>query len=308
MFACALCDKKYESIGPLHGHIRKVHKLDQKQYYYMYFPRIDLGDGSLIKYKNYEHYFSSDFNNRMSLSYWAQDEKNFVEAQKYVIKELKKKFDKGYKFYPSQAELKSLMLPSLHWIMKIFGGYQNFLDATSDIGLIQRYVYNFDSLELKEGLLEVIVDSREQRPLFLKTECIFNKLPVGDYCCTGELYSGVYVERKSLDDLAGTMSSGFERFEREIEKAKALNLYLVVICEESHSNCLEYSPSNSFARKVNGSHIFHQIRAICQKYDNIQFTFCSDRGRVKQVMETIFRLGEKVKTLDIEFEKDSRKI
>jgi hypothetical protein len=308
MFACVLCDKKYDAIGSLHSHIRKIHNLDQKQYYYMHFPRIDLGDGSLIKYKNYEHYFSSDFNNRMSLSYWAQEEKNFPEAREYVKKELKKRFEKGYKFYPSQSELKSLMLPSIYWIMKIFGNYETFLNETKGIGLVEKFVYNFDALVLKEGDLEIIVDSREQRPLFLRTECICSKLPVGDYCCSGEMYSGVYVERKSLADLAGTISSGYERFEKEIEKAKLLGLYIIVICEESHSNCLEYSPPMSLSRKVNGSHIFHQIRAICQKYDNIQFTFCSDRGRVKQVMEVIFRLGEKAKTLDIEFEKDSRKI
>lgn len=308
MFSCKICQKSYDTVGPLHSHLKKVHSLSQKDYYYYWYPRLDLNDGSLIEYKNFEQYFSSLFNSRLSFSEWCQNEVNYVDARSYIKNELKRKFDSGYKFYPSQSEIKSMMLPSYFWISKIFGGIRNFLEFTSDIGLALKFDYLDLGLSLDSSEMSIITDTREQRPLFLPTESRISKLPVGDYCCEGEMYSGVYIERKSLMDLAGTLTSGIERFEKEISKAKELGLYLVVVCDEPHIDCMEYSPANSFAKRVTGAHLFHEIRRLCQKYDNIQFTFCSDRRRAKQLIETIFRLGNKARNLDIEFLKDLRKI
>jgi len=59
----------------------------------------------------------------------------------------------------------------------------------------------------KEPLL-VTVDTREQRPLGMPPEyatCEPGALPVGDYALTGDDW---YVERKSVDDLIGSLISG----------------------------------------------------------------------------------------------------
>jgi ERCC4 domain len=308
MIDCKICGKEFGKSGGLHGHLKKSHSMPQKDYYYYWFPRLDLGDGSMIEYKNYEQYFSSSFNSRLTLADWCQEEKNNADVKEYIKDVLKKKKDSGYKFYPSQSEIKSMMLPSYNYIFKIFGNAEKFFNETKHIGLEQKFDYSFDIFNLDLSEMSIIVDSREQLPLFSSSEVKVTKLPVGDYCCVGAMYSGVYIERKSLMDLAGTLTSGIERFEREIEKAATLGLYLIVVCDESHRSCVEYSPSNSYAKKVTGAHLMHSIRHLGQKYDNIQFVFCVNRIASRELINTIFRLGEKAKTLDIEFLKDNRKI
>lgn len=305
MVPCKLCDKDFKSLTAFHKHLTIEHKLKQADYYNFNYPKIDLGDGSFIVYKNYEQYFSTEFNSRYSFSLWAQEKANFPMVKEYIYNELKRRKDEGkISFYPSQSELKSLILPSVSWIIKIYGGIENFYEETKDLDLKKKFDYTVKGVEERPGKLQIIIDSREQRPLYSKSEFITHKLPVGDYSCADEMNSGVYIERKSLSDLAGTLTSGYDRFEREIQKAQNLGLYLIVLCDESYVSCLEYSPLNSYARKINGKYLLHKVRELSQKYDNLQFVFCSDRGRSREVLEKILRIGEAVKKLDIEYLKD----
>ena len=59
------------------------------------------------------------------------------------------------------------------------------------------------------------------------------------------------VERKSIFDLAGTLTKGIDRFCREIERAGELGSYLVVVVDSSFTDAFEYSPKNSFSQKIN---------------------------------------------------------
>ena len=42
-----------------------------------------------------------------------------------------------------------------------------------------------------------------------------------------------YIERKSITDFIGTMSGGYERFKREVERAREQDAKLIVLVEES---------------------------------------------------------------------------
>ena len=55
-------------------------------------------------------------------------------------------------------------------------------------------------------------------------------MPFGDYTIEREEQK-VNVERKSQNDLIGTMSTGYERFCREIERAQKEDKYIVVLVE-----------------------------------------------------------------------------
>ena len=90
----------------------------------------------------------------------------------------------------------------------------------------------------------IIVDTREQAPyqftgfrtnasarggkrdLVIPVQC--RGLPTGDYSILG-FESLVAVERKSLEDLYGTLGGGRERFSRELERLAAMNRALVVV-------------------------------------------------------------------------------
>lgn len=70
-------------------------------------------------------------------------------------------------------------------------------------------------------MIAITIDTREQTPLHFD-ECFVKvsrgTLKTGDYAITGD--SGFAVERKSLDDFVGTIGSGWERFQRELYRAK----------------------------------------------------------------------------------------
>ncbi len=76
--------------------------------------------------------------------------------------------------------------------------------------------------------LTVIVDTREQLPLELSMHTIRGTLPTGDYSVKGfEEY--VVVERKSLPDLIGCMTTGRDRFERELQRMRSYEAKAVIV-------------------------------------------------------------------------------
>ena len=73
-----------------------------------------------------------------------------------------------------------------------------------------------------------IIDTREQLPLALPLRTITDTLPTGDYSVSG-FEDLICVERKSLPDLIGCMTSGRSRFERELQRMKAYEARCVVV-------------------------------------------------------------------------------
>ena len=78
----------------------------------------------------------------------------------------------------------------------------------------------------------IAVDTREQRPFAFQgyADCttISGTLPVGDYSIAG-FDEKIAVERKSLDDLLGCLTSGRERFQKELARARSLDRFTVVV-------------------------------------------------------------------------------
>lgn len=80
--------------------------------------------------------------------------------------------------------------------------------------------------------MRVVIDTREQRPYSFtawpEVEIIQGSLQTGDYSLAG-LTDRAALERKSLDDLAGTLTSGRERFAAECQRGRGLDLFGLVI-------------------------------------------------------------------------------
>lgn len=82
--------------------------------------------------------------------------------------------------------------------------------------------------------MKIVRDSREQSPFhfddekFGKVDVQESSLPTGDYSLVG-LESRVAVERKSLPDFMASISTGRERFERELARARGLDAFMVVV-------------------------------------------------------------------------------
>ena len=202
---------------------------------------------------------------------------------------------------PSQVSLKSIMLPSINGFEKIYGNIESFVKGMGLCEVDLKYDYLMEPV-FKGGVMEICIDTREQDPLPVRGK--IQKLSVGDYVPNKDFYADVYIDRKSLPDLVGTLTSGYDRVVREIERAKEMEFYLVFLVEDLFSSALNYS--GKFTKRVNGAHIMHQIRELMDKYDNIQFVFSGNRTRSVEIMEKIFRLGDQVRRLDLEWLKDRR--
>ena len=79
----------------------------------------------------------------------------------------------------------------------------------------------------------VLIDSREQRPLRIRSYPVrVAGLPTGDYSISGfegPDCLGFAVERKSLSDLAASLSRGRDRFFREVERLRVYRFSAILI-------------------------------------------------------------------------------
>ncbi len=307
---CQICQKECKSLTGLHGHLSKTHNMSIPDYYHSFYPRYDLNDKELIDYKNYKQYFESDFNSRDSFVDWLTDHYKDEETKEYCLQKIKERMTrKCITTLPGQVELKSLMLPSISGFEKIYGSMDKFIQALDLSGIKLKFDYQATLQNANSDALKIFVDTREQRALNLNCPTERMKLSCGDYCPDKGFYSDIYIERKDLSDLAGTLAGGLERFEKEIVRARDLGFYLVVLVECLYYDALHYSANTSFSRKMNGAHLFHQLRELSGKYgDTIQFVFSGSRRRSADLIEKIFRLRTQVKTLDLEYLKDMGEI
>jgi ERCC4-type nuclease len=74
----------------------------------------------------------------------------------------------------------------------------------------------------------VIIDSREQTPYEFKSPTEVAGLKTGDYSIKG-LESWVAVERKTIGDLVACLTTGRERFERELHRGRGLDYFALVV-------------------------------------------------------------------------------
>lgn len=296
---CEECGKECNSLKSLHLHISKMH-FSLQDYYSIFFPRFDLFSKEPIKFKTYDDYFDRDFNSKENFALWCSREPK-LEVQDYIISCLEKRCEKKQTEYlPSHLELKTLFLPSWFGLSSIFGSVDNAVDK---LKRHFKFKYEYSSQpSFSKQVPEILIDTREQNPLpFEKSKKV--KLTCGDYCVSN-LYSDVFVERKSLMDLFSTISTGKERFIREIKKAKDLGYYLVVVTEDSFEKAFNLSPQNSFSKSANGKYLMHNIREIVNDFDNIQFVFSNSRKESIRLIKKIFQMQEQVKMYDLEFLKD----
>ncbi len=122
MVNCAICNKEFKADKNLHFHI-KAHKLSISEYYQSQFPRYDLYDKKIIKFKNKDQYLSADFNNKGNLKKWLK--KAPLETAKRYCKALltKRKREKELRYTPTEVELRTLMVPPIPYYQLMFGDY-----------------------------------------------------------------------------------------------------------------------------------------------------------------------------------------
>lgn len=303
---CKICNSEHNSVKDFHQHL-KTHKTAQTVYYQKYEPRYDKFDGSIIRYKNYDYYFSTEFNTKENFRKWLLSAPRQVQRQ-YVIDFLRlRKAKKDLVFALSQVELRTMMLPGKKFINENLGGHAKLCE---ELGLKPRFSQDsLDASKFKDVSRKIIfTDTREQNPLdFEENNTRREGLSFGDYRIAG---SKIFIERKSLGDAWGTLSGGYKRFEKEIIRAKEAGAYLVILVESPFES-LEQFP---FQRQVYGKirlpieFIYHNIRELMQKYDHIQFLFAKDREEASHLITKIFSADEQVRNVDLQYLLDTKKL
>lgn len=138
--------------------------------------------------------------------------------------------------------------------------------------------------------LKLIVDSREQKPLWIPPDCKKEGLIVGDYTTKRLRYSFI-VERKSPGDLYGTITAGHPRFKREIKRAIEHNIELVVYVECSRQDFINKKFPGGKKRKYPGEGLDRIVRTLERRY-GLEFVWCKNREETKKKILKRFKQEE----------------
>lgn len=285
----------------------RENKITIKEYFEKYYPKKDLYTGEKLDFKDASSYFSVNFSDKRNMVKWLNSISK-EESEKYIIDCLNKRAkEKEWLFFPCQVETRSTkVIPALN-----ITDYCKNEKIYSETKLKKRFIYP-EKIEYKFVNLENLIigyDTREQKSIIFKnTEMVQSKLNFGDYVPLSEPYfCNVFFERKSISDLWGTVSKGYERFCRELERAKEQDAYIVVVVDYLFSKAMSYNYNKKFS-KASSEFIFSRIRDILQKYENVQFVFSGDRKRSPELIKKIILMGENAKIYDLQYLLDMKEI
>ena len=307
VFVCAECKKEFASRASLHKHI-KQHDLNLASYYTKHFPRKNKLTGDPLPFKTYDEYFERDFSTKQQLTKWCK-ESSPEEVKEYALSLLKKRhLKKQRKYGPFHLETKNSFLPSLAVYRKLWGSYNA---ACQEINCEPLYNKNlprdFFTSSLPEDLT-IAIDTREQKPLNFK-ECNNEilKLDIGDYTVLGDHYNYTFVDRKSGNDLQGTLGkNNIERFRREISRAQEMDAYLFVVIESSVEKMIK--ENKIFNRRSNIDYTLRQIKDICHDYPRVcQFIFVENRENAASIIPRLLLSGKNIWQTDMQYFWDAKK-
>ena len=295
-FECKECDNAFDTQRGLHMHIKK-HEMLLGDYYVKNYPRFDRLTEKPIEFKNAKQYFSIDFNSTRSMNLWFEKAPE-DEVKKYILEKFKKRIEKkNLKYAPSSLYLKTGDWPTLDVIKKLFGSYNAFC---GQIGVVPAYGGNickefFEYYDDKE----IWIDTRESRPLNFKNSYVF-KLDFGDYTLPPKNYTYTNVERKSFQDFAATVTNGYDRFIKEIERCQSLGCFLFIVVEADYNKI--YKTNSAAYKKFNMGFVFSRMRSIEAQFSHCcQFVFSGSRKDSEALIPKILNCGKKLWNVDLQY-------
>lgn len=133
----------------------------------------------------------------------------------------------------------------------------------------------------QKPLLVIIQDTRETLPLdfsgFRGVETARQGLKTGDYSIVG-YEDSVCFERKSVQDLVGTLIGGHERFLRELDRMRNFEEKYILV-EHTPTILFNYCRNHGWQKKFDT--IIQSLLAYACHYD-VRVRFCKDREDMAQ--------------------------
>ena len=295
-FKCKECDQEYGSLRSLHAHIKK-HDVLLGDYYVKHFQRKDKLTGELIPFKKYDQYFHTSFLNASNMRKWCKTAPK-EEVEDFVINSIKDKLtSKNIKAGPPALYLETSGLPDMEICKEIFGSYNA---ACEKFGMLPMLAGQLPK-EFDDDFSHsnILIDTREQRPLPFKNSELL-KLDVGDYGVSGELYDYTFVDRKSYQDFGATVTGGYARFVKELERCRSLGCFLFIVIECDFDQI--YWKNKSVYKKFNLGYVLHSMRNIQAEYsDCCQFVFSGSREESVKLIPKVLVLGQKLWKVDLQY-------
>ncbi len=127
--------------------------------------------------------------------------------------------------------------------------------------------------------IKIKVDSREQKPYQFK-DVEVGALNVGDYSILG-LENHIAIERKELNDLIGSLTTGRERLEKELWRGKALD-YFALVVEASLSDIINHN----YRSEMDPKSAIQSLLAFSIRY-RLPIWFCENREYGARVTESL---------------------
>jgi len=136
----------------------------------------------------------------------------------------------------------------------------------------------------------VLIDTREQLPLKFKGA---EKVTIkeGDYT-TQKLHNIFHIERKSPQDLYGSIIQGHMRFIREVLRAQDKGIELVIYVETTRKKFIAKKWPQGEKRKAPSSTLDKIVSTISRRYD-LEFVWCNSRRHMTQSVLKRFRKEER---------------
>jgi len=295
-FKCQECGKEFKSRRSLHTHI-KVHDLFVGDYYVKYYPRFDKLTNQPIEYKNYDQYFATDFINISNMKKWC-DQAPREEVREFIKKSLKEKLGaKGIQAGPPSTYLLTGGLPDIDICKQMFGSYRETCQHIDMLPMLSASLPKDFQKDYSDT--PILIDTREQQPLsFNNSDSL--KLDVGDYAVGGDLYDYTFVDRKSYQDFCSTITNGYSRFIKELERCRSIGCFLYIVTETAFDDM--WATNKKGFKKFKLDYVYHQMRSIQSEYtDCCQFVFSGSREKSEELIPKILVLGKKLWKVDLQY-------
>lgn len=290
---CQICNQTFPSQRSLHAHI-KGHKMTLGDYYVKFFPKFDPWTKEPIPFLSYEQYSTADFRKKSNMNEWLKNVGR-AEASAYCRKVMEA--------HVKDKELAGSFLPNFIYLFTHprLPRLENY-EPSFFKSLGMKNMFTEDSDLSKLGVakhLHIWQDTREQQPIiFSDFQQSENKLDFGDYTLSGNDFNYVFVDRKSEGDFKGTMSSGYERFRRELDRARHFSSYVFVVVE---SDPYQIVLNNKGCRKASLAYVWENMRNIILDYSDVcQFVFTGSRRESERMIPVLLYHGNALRTVDVQ--------
>jgi ERCC4-type nuclease len=134
--------------------------------------------------------------------------------------------------------------------------------------------------------MKIIRDTREQEGFcFTGSDCsvVEGSLPTGEYSLL-LLEHQIAVERKELNDLVGCLTSGRERFTRELERGRGIPVFAVVV----EADWIDLA-TGCYRSKMEPAAATASVLSLSMRY-RVPFYFCGSRAEAESVTYNLLRL------------------